>query len=164
MRRTRSQFFLLQKSRPKFLNLYFLVRNICDTRSSKIWVKLHSFERAACKLPDSASWHPEGFVLLLLNFVGNLVAEEDEVCPALDHVGDQGLVLRLQLLGVLKDVLRVLVGHLFSMVSGVFDLKATIYIQTYHISCCRNAIAFKLLPLEAASSCWYYIFKKMFVL
>merc|ERR550532_3502759 len=41
---------------------------------------------------------------------------------ALDHVGDEVLVLRLQLLGVLKDVLGILVGHLFSVVSGVFDL------------------------------------------
>ena len=117
--------------------------DICDASSCKFRTKLNSFERAACNLPDSAGWHPEGFVLLLLNFVGNLVAEEDQVCPALDHVGDQVLVLRLQLLGVLKDVLRVLVGHLLSMVSGVFDLNTKNYIQTYHISSSRNAITFK---------------------
>ena len=115
------------KSQSKFFNFDFFMFQ-CQP-FLKFRVKLNDFKRADRKLPDSASWHPEGFVLLLLNFVGNLVAEEDEVGPTLDHVRDQVLVLRLQLLGVLKDVLCILMGHLFSMVSGVFDLNTKDYIQ-----------------------------------
>ena len=87
---------------------------------------------AALASPNSASWHPEGLVLLLLDLVGDLVAEEDEVGAALDHVGDQVLVLRLQLRRVLEDVLRVLVRHLFRVVSWVLHLntKFTIWGQT----------------------------------
>ena len=84
--------------------------------------------------PNSASWHPEGLVLLLLDLVGDLVAEEDEVGAALDHVGDQVLVLRLQLRRVLEDVLRVLVRHLFRVVSWVLHLNTRIfYIRTNSI-------------------------------
>ena len=79
---------------------------------------------AALASPNGASWHPEGLVLLLLDLVGDLVAEEDQVGAALDHVGDQVLVLRLQLRRVLEDVLRVLVRHLLRVVSGVLHLNA----------------------------------------
>ena len=67
--------------------------------------------------------------MFLLYFVGDLVAEEDEVGSALDHVGYQMLVLRFQLLGVLEDVLGVLMGHLFSVVARVCDLNIVDYIK-----------------------------------
>ena len=82
---------------------------------------------AALASPNSASWHPEGLVLLLLDLVGDLVTEEDEVGAALDHVGDQVLVLRLQLRRVLEDVLRVLVRHLFRVVSWVLHLNTKFF-------------------------------------
>ena len=84
---------------------------------------------AALASPNSASWHPEGLVLLLLDLVGDLVAEEDQVGAALDHVGDQVLVLRLQLRRVLEDVLRVLVRHLLRVVSWVLHLNTKMFIS-----------------------------------